>query len=365
MKKSSEVDFEIELETSLKSHPDFDQHEKVVFHNDANLQAIIAIHNTNLGPAAGGCRIYPYSSSQAALTDVLRLSRGMTYKSAMAGLPMGGGKSVIIADPLTDKNPRMLAAMGDFIDSFKGKYIAAEDSGSTVSDMMIMAKHTQYVSGFSDREQDAGDPSPVTALGVFYGIEEAVMHRYGRSLKGMRVAVQGVGNVGINLVRLLKEAKAKVIVADANPQRVAEVVRQFKVDCCSIDKILSTEVDVLAPCALGGAINPESVSGLQTAIIAGAANNQLANEEMGNELLKKGILYAPDYVINCGGIIDIYHQRKGIRDSEEITKQLQIIRENLSNILVESDRTNRTTNEVADDLARAKFQSKKIHNAAA
>lgn len=363
MKTSSEVDFDVQ--TNLESHPDFDQHEKVVVHKDDNLQAIIAIHNTNLGPAAGGCRIYPYASHADALTDVLRLSRGMTYKSAMAGLPMGGGKSVIIANPQTDKNPRMLSAMGDFIESLNGKYIAAEDSGSTVSDIKVMAKRTQYVSGFSERDNHGGDPSPVTALGVFYGIEEAVMHRYGRSLKGMRVAVQGVGNVGIHLVRLLKEAKAKIIVADINPQRVAEVVRQLKVACCSIDQILSTEVDVLAPCALGGAINSETISNIKATIIAGAANNQLANEQIGSELLKKGILYAPDYVINCGGIIDIYHQQQGIRDCEEITKQLQIVRENLRNILVESDRSNRATNIVADELARAKFQVKKIHNAAA
>ncbi|NKB34407.1 MAG: amino acid dehydrogenase [Pseudomonadales bacterium] len=349
----------------MSSHPDFDQHENVAVHNDDCLQAIIAIHNTNLGPAAGGCRIYPYGSTHAAIADVLRLSRGMTYKSAMAGLPYGGGKSVIIADPATDKSPRLLTAMGDFIESLQGKYIAAEDSGTTVEDIKLMAKRTRYVSGYSAKEKNGGDPSPVTALGVFYGIEEAVKHQHGKSLKGMKVAVQGVGNVGINLVRLLKEAKAKVIVADANAARVAEVVRQFKVACCSTEKILSTEVDVLAPCALGGAINSETIASLQANIVAGAANNQLQSDELGALLMEKGILYAPDYVINCGGIMDIYHQQQGIRDSAEIKRKLEIIRENLSAIFEESNRSNRATNIVADELAREKFQSGKVHHVAA
>lgn len=348
---------EIEVNAEITRHADFDEHEKVLVHQDENLHAIIAIHNTNLGPAAGGCRIYPYPNSEAALSDVLRLSRGMTYKSAMAGLPYGGGKSVIIADPATDKTPPLLMAMGEFIDSLEGAYIAAEDSGTTVEDVKIMAKRTKFVSGFASKEKHAGDPSPVTALGVFYGIEEAVKHRYGKSLKGMKVAVQGVGNVGIHLVRLLKEAKAKVIVADANAARVAEVVRQYKVACCSIEKIVSTEVDVFAPCALGNAINTQSVDGLKAGIVAGAANNQLESDELGSVLQEKGILYAPDYVINCGGIMDIHFQQQGIRGMREILSRLEIIRSNLNRIFTESDRSERATNLVADELARQKFQS--------
>ncbi|MDA1369363.1 MAG: amino acid dehydrogenase [Proteobacteria bacterium] len=351
-------DKKLSLETNtVNSHPEIDLHENVVIHDDRGLQAIIAVHNSNLGPATGGCRIYPYASIHDALTDVLRLSRGMTYKSAMAGLPLGGGKSVIIANPAEDKSRDLLLAMGDFIESFNGQYIAAEDSGTTVDDIKVMALRTRHVSGIFADEEFGGDPSPVTAYGVFLGIKEAVRYRLGTDLQGIRVAVQGVGNVGHHLVRLLRSAKARVIVADANSTRVGTVVKEFRVACCSPAAILSTEVDVIAPCALGSAINTSNLPQIKAKIIAGAANNQLEHAALGEELFQRGILYAPDYVINSGGIIDIHYQQQGVRDIDVINAHVQKISATLANIFMESDRQQRATNAIADEMGRARFMS--------
>lgn len=349
----------------VTSHPDFDRHERVIIHDNSGLRAIIAVHNSNLGPATGGCRIFPYSSMQDALTDVLRLSRGMTYKSAMAGLPLGGGKSVIIADPAVAKNKSLLLSMGSFIDSLQGQYVAAEDSGTTVADIRVMARRTSHVSGFLDDEQHEGDPSPVTARGVFLGIQEAVRHRFGTGLAGVRVAVQGVGNVGYHLVRLLQEAKARVIVADANSARLATTVKHLGVASCSPQEILTTDADVLAPCAMGSAINRGNLDDLKAGIVAGAANNQLENDELGQELFERGILYAPDYVINAGGVIDIYYQQRGIRDDARIQSHLALITENLTTIFAESTRQGLATNHIADELARRRFQGRKLDGVAA
>lgn len=336
-------------------HPDFDQHEQVVICQHDELHAIIAVHNSNLGPATGGCRIFPYASQHDALTDVLRLSRGMTYKSAMAGLPLGGGKSVIIANPAFDKSPQLLRAMGDFIESFHGSYVAAEDSGTTVQDMAVMGERTRYVSGCAAGEEFGGDPSPVTAYGVFTGIVEAVKFQHNADLRGVRVAIQGVGNVGFHLARLLTEAGAIVTVADANATRVMAAAAKLGVASCAPDDILALDVDVLAPCAMGAAINANTIGGIRASIIAGAANNQLHSESLGEQLRDRGILYAPDYVINAGGIIDIFCQQQGIRDPLHIESYLRIIPENLRQIFAISQRQQRPTNSIADELARSRF----------
>lgn len=340
---------------AVDSHPEFDHHERVIINDDIGLRAIIAVHNSTLGPATGGCRIFPYGSIEEALTDVLRLSRGMTYKSALAGLPLGGGKSVIIADPAKDKTAELMHAMGDFIDSFEGLYVAAEDSGTTVADMQLMAQRTPYVSGISSSERFGGDPSPVTARGVFLGIRAAVRHRLGRDLNGIRVAVQGTGNVGYHLIRLLHEAGAIIVAADSDASRVQRVVAEFGVTRCAPADILTSEVDVVAPCALGSAINNGNVDNIRAQVIAGGANNQLQFDALGDRLYQCGILYAPDYVINSGGIIDIHYQRQGMRDVDRINAHLDIITTNLEQIFLESEMRQCATNTVADEMARARF----------
>lgn len=343
------------IDQQIRSHPDYDQHEQVVICDTAPLHAIIAVHNSNLGPATGGCRIFPYATVHAALADVLRLSRGMTYKSAMAGLPLGGGKSVIIANPATDKSRDLLHAMGNFIDSLQGRYIAAEDSGTTVQDIAIMGERTRFVSGCAAGEEFGGDPSPVTAYGVYLGIVEAVRFVHHSDLQGIRVAIQGVGNVGLHLARLLVAAGARVTVADARTDRATAAAASLGVATCPVEEILQQPVEVLAPCALGGAINRDSINRIQAHIIAGAANNQLESGNMGVQLLERGILYAPDYVINAGGIIDIHYQQQGMRDQQRIREHLQIIPRNLGQIFAESKRLQMATDQIADALARECF----------
>jgi len=334
----------------LKSHPDFDQHESVVFSPGESLTAIIAIHSSKLGPAAGGCRMYPYASHEEALTDVLRLSRGMTYKSALAGIPFGGGKSVIVGDPRTVKTRQLLHEMGQFVDSLKGRYIAAEDSGTSVADISTMGERTRFISGVSGGRY-GGDPSPLTAYGVFIGIREAVRHRIQSDLPGIRVAIQGVGNVGYHLTNLLIYAGAKVTVADINRQNLERVSKIRGVNVVPADEILSEKVDVLAPCAMGGAINENSIYSIRAGIVAGAANNQLTSKEMADELLNRGILYAPDYVINAGGIIDVYHQNRGEHSGGIVNKHIERIGPTLHAIFSSSDSRCLSTNAVADEMA--------------
>ena len=342
--------------TEIETHPDFDGHEIVQYNDTENMQALIAVHNSNLGPAVGGCRMYPYATTADALTDVLRLSRGMTYKSALAGLPLGGRKAVIIADPHRQKTRDMLLAMGDFIDSLGGRYITAEDSVTGVKDIAVMGERTRYVSGVNPDDKYGGDPSPVTAYGVFVGIREAVNYRCHSDLKGVRVAIQGVGNVGFYLARLLKDAGAVVVAADVNSANL-ERVRDLGVSTVAVDEILGAEVDVLAPCAMGGAINGDTVDKIRAGIVAGAANNQLQTSEMGGELLDRGILYAPDYVINAGGIIDVFYQRQAIKIVEASNQHVERIGETLRSIFQQSDVRRAPTSVVADEMAEAIFKS--------
>ena len=341
---------------------DFADHEQVVFVSDdkSGLKAIIAVHNSNLGPALGGCRMWPYATEEEAVRDVLRLSRGMTYKSAMANLKLGGGKSVIIGNPRTHKTPELLAAFARALEQLNGRYIAAEDSGTSVADMKYMTQFTQHVAGIHDKPSDAGtrsgDPSPATAYGTFIGIKAAVKERLGRdSLDGLRVAVQGVGNVGFDLARQLKEAGAQLWVTDIHREPLVQAGKELGATVVAPDEIFGLDVDVFAPCALGAILNDSTIPQLKASIVAGAANNQLAEARHGVELMKRGILYAPDYVINAGGIIDVYHERIGF-DRAALLKHIEGIHDNLMEVFERARKEERPTGEVADAIAEERFQ---------
>jgi leucine dehydrogenase len=350
---------------SVYAHKEFDDHQKIAFFNDmqSGLRAIIAVHNTNLGPALGGCRMWPYGSEDEALNDVLRLSRGMTYKSAIANLKLGGGKAVIIGDPRTEKNDALLYAMGDFIEGLGGRYITAEDSGTSVRDILKMGERTNYVSGVDNASDHGGDPSPSTAYGVFVSLREAVTYKLGRSnLKGLKVAIQGLGNVGYRLAEYLHEAGALLYVTDIVQASVDRAVRELGATAVTGDEIFGLDVDVFAPCALGAAINDKTIGQLKAGIIAGAANNQLATVDHGHQLHKKGILYTPDYVVNAGGIIDVYYQRKMSEPgysaqnyASDLATKVEEIGDTLKEIFERSAAENIPTFMVADRVAEERF----------
>lgn len=346
---------------SIFEHPEFDQHEQVkfCFDPDTGLKAIIAVHNTNLGASLGGCRMWPYSSSEEALTDVLRLSKGMTYKAALANLPQGGGKSVIIGCPRQDKTAEMMQSMGRFIESLGGSYIGAEDSGMTVEDIHEMAKFTPYVSGINGKfdylgNPSDGNPAPSTAYGVFMGIKSSVKHALGADLKGVRVAIQGVGHVGIRLAEHLHREGAELIVSDIFADNLKLAEERFDALVVAPDEIIAQEVDVFAPCALGAALNEQSINCLKAKVVAGAANNQLATEDIGNKLVDMDVLYAPDYVINAGGIIGIYHQEIE-SNSDSMRSHLEGIGETLLQIYQQAKSSGEATNSVANTMAEQKF----------
>lgn len=352
--------FAIGNSMSVFSHPEFDAHEHVAFAYDraSGLRAIIAVHNTRLGRALGGCRMWPYASDDEALTDVLRLSRGMTYKAALAGLPQGGGKSVIIGDPRHQKTPALMQAMGRFVDSFGGTYVVAEDSGTGVEDMRLMAAVTRHVGGLNDDVGGGhnGDPSPSTALGVFIGIRAAVRFALEReALPGLRVAIQGVGNVGYRLARLLHEAGARLWVSDLHPPAVERCVAEFGATAVSSSAIHEQDVDVFSPCALGAILNERTIPQIRARIVAGAANNQLDKPQHDHLLAQRGILYCPDYVINAGGVIDIYYQGPSY-DPAAVEAHLQRIDSTLSEIFRRARDSGRPTGEVADRMAEEIFR---------
>ena len=348
---------------SVFSHNDFADHEQVVFCCDpsAGLKAIIAIHNTNRGPALGGCRMWPYKSDDEALQDVLRLSRGMTYKSAIANLNLGGGKSVIIGNPRTDKTEALLRAMGQFLEGLGGRYIVAEDAGTHVEDIKIMGQETQYVVGVLDKATGeggmrSGDPSPATAYGVLVALKAAVKYRLGRDdLKGLKIAIQGVGNVGYRLAKYLKEAGAQVWVADIYDDQVRRAVHELGVTPVSVDQIFGLDVDVFAPCALGSALNDDTLPQLRAKVVAGSANNQLAEERHDKELMTRGILYAPDYVINAGGLIDVSYERFGY-DRDKLVKHIEGIYDTLMEIFERARSEQLPTGMVADHIAEERFR---------
>jgi leucine dehydrogenase len=290
-------------------------HEEVLFCNDnaTGLKAIIAIHNTVLGPSLGGCRIWKYNNEQEALTDVLRLSRGMTYKASVAGLNLGGGKSVIIGDAKTIKNEALMRRFGRFVDDLAGKYITAEDVGSNSKDMEYIHMETNHVTGIPESMGGSGDPSPVTAYGTLLGMKAAAKEKWGNdSLKGKKVGVQGIGNVGIHLVEHLAKEGAQLFICDINEERLKEAAKQYKATVVGLNEIYDQDMDIYAPCALGATVNSETIDRLKCSIIAGSANNQLADEKVhGEMLMKKGVIYAPDFVINAGGLINVYSELGG------------------------------------------------------
>jgi len=350
---------------SVFTHREFDNHQQIAFFNDkkTGLKSIIAVHNTNLGPALGGCRMWPYGTEDEALTDVLRLSKGMTYKSALANLKLGGGKAVIIGDPRTEKSEDLLYAMGDFIEGLGGRYITAEDSGTSVADILKMGQRTGYVSGVDKASDHGGDPSPSTAYGVFVSLREAVAYKLKRTnLEGLKVAIQGLGNVGYRLAEYLHKAGAELYVTDIVQANVDRAVKELNAIAVAGDKIFSLDVDVFAPCALGAAINDQSIEQLKVSIVAGAANNQLATPIHGQILHDRGVLYAPDYVVNAGGIIDVYYQRKMLSAdysaanySTDLSTKVEGIGTTLREIFVRSDAENTPTFVIADRVAEERF----------
>lgn len=291
------------------------EHEQVVFCQDAatGLKAIIGIHNTTLGPALGGTRMWHYTSHDAAIEDVLRLSRGMTFKSAIAGLNLGGGKAVIIGDSRTQKNEALLRRFGKFVDSLGGKYITAEDVGMGTKDMEYIHMETDHVTGLPEYLGGSGDPSPVTAYGVYMGIKASAKYLWGNdSLNGKTVAVQGAGHVGQYLIGHLVKEGAKVLVADIFEDRLKDCTSKYKVEVVDPESIYDQNMDIYAPCALGATLNDDTLERLKCSIVAGGANNQLKNEkEHGMKVIEKGIVYAPDFLINSGGIINVYGEIAG------------------------------------------------------
>ena len=319
---------------SVFEHINGDGYEQIVYCSDdqSGLRAIIAIHSTALGPALGGTRFYPYDNEEAALIDVLRLAKGMTYKAAAAGLDLGGGKAVIIGDPRRDKNEELLRAYGRYVEALAGRYITAEDVGTALEDMDVVRRETRWVTGCSHTYGGSGDPSPVTAYGVLHGMKASALEVFGDpSLEGRTVALQGVGKVGHALCGYLVEAGAKVVIGDIDVDNLARAVSDFGVETAPLDKIHALEVDIFAPCALGGVINDDTISELRCKIIGGSANNQLARDEHGEKLRDLGILYAPDFVINAGGLINVedelrgYDRARAMHRVEGIYKQLQLI----------------------------------------
>lgn len=335
-------------------------HEQVIFcqNKEVGLKAIIAIHNTTLGPALGGTRMWAYSSEDQALNDVLRLSRGMTYKAAISGLKLGGGKAVIIGDPKKDKRPGYFEAYGRFVHTLMGRYITAEDVGTSVADMEAVLTQTPHVVGTKQSHGGSGDPSPFTAKGVFLGLKACAKKAYGTdNLSGKKVAVQGIGNVGYNLVKLLVADGAKVSVADIDRERVDMVCKEFGATAVGDDKILSMDCDIFAPCALGGVINDQSIPNFRCQVIAGGANNQLARREHAEGLKKRGILYAPDYVINAGGLINVSLEATGGYNEQTSLKMIDQIYPNMMKLIEIAEQKNITTAEAADvwveDLLKA------------
>ncbi len=347
-------------------------HEQVVFCHEpaAGLKAIIAIHDTTLGPSLGGCRFYPYPNEEQALGDVLRLSRAMTYKASLAGLNLGGGKSVIIGNPETDKNETLFRAFGRFVDGLGGRYITAEDVNTSVQDLEWIRRETQYATGLPEAQGSSGDPSPVTAYGVLVGIKAALMTQLNTdNLKGIKVAVQGVGHVGRNLCHLLHEAGAELFISDVNQAAADRVVAELGAGLVDHREIHAMAVDVLAPCAMGGALNEVTIPQIKAPIIAGAANNQLARPKADGEALhKRGILYAPDYAVNAGGLINLAVELEGY-DRERALAKVEGIYDTLMKIFRMSAEEERPTHQVADGLAEERIrraaESKSSHPATA
>jgi len=348
--------------TAFWTSPDFDEHERVELVHDraSGLTAIIAIHSSHLGPGAGGTRFWHYPDPEMAMRDALRLSRGMSYKNAMAGLPMGGGKAVILANVARDKTPAMMAAFGDAIEALGGAYVTAEDAGMTEADMAAIAARTSHVTGLPAEGVGGkgGDPGPHTARGVFLGVQEAVRVGLSReSLAGVHVAVQGTGSVGGGLARLLAAAGVRLTLADIDEARAAGLAVELGGVAVPADAIMDIECDVFSPCALGAILDDESIPRLRAPVVAGGANNQLARAEHGNMLMARGILYAPDYVINAGGIIAVTHEYLARRagttlDLAKTHAAVDVIPGRLAEIWATAQAEGRAPSRVADSMAQ-------------
>ena len=332
-------------------------HEQVSFFHDeeTGLKAIIGIHSTVLGPALGGCRMWKYADDQEALRDVLRLSRGMTYKAAVAGLNLGGGKAVVVADSRTDKNEALLKSFGRAVDAVGGRYITAEDVGMTVADIDTIRTVTRHAVGGSN-EGGSGDPSDMTALGVFQGIKAALkVSGQGEKLEGVKVAIQGVGNVGYHLCSYLSAAGAKLIITDIYPNQVKKVEQEFGAEVVAPDQIYSVDCDIYAPCALGAILNSRTIPQLKCSIVAGSANNQLEKDEDGFTLFSKGITYAPDYAINSGGLINVAAELDGYNKEKVLNKVSQIYT-TIESILEHSKKEHVPPHQAADALAEKRLK---------
>jgi leucine dehydrogenase len=333
------------------------EHEQVAFWSDkvARLRSIIAIHDTTLGPAIGGVRMFPYKSENEALKDVLLLSKSMTYKAAAAGINLGGGQGVIIGDPNKDKNELTLRSFGRFVESLNGRYVTAEDVGTTVEDMEIVKYETKWVTGLSKALGGGGDPGPVTAIGIVHGLLSCVEKVFGKkSLDGVSVAIQGLGNVGFNLAELLFKEKCRLFVADIDPQKALEVQKRFDAQIIAPEKIYDVEADVFSPNALGGIISDRTIDRLKVKIVAGAANNQLEDDRHGDILHTKKILYAPDFVIGAGGLINVVNELQGYRRDKAI-QQAKGIYDHLSRVLDRSEKENIPTYKAANLLAEERI----------
>ncbi len=336
--------------------PDFDAHEEIHFVTDerCGLKAIIAIHSTHLGPAAGGARFWHYARDEEALVDALRLSRGMSYKNAMAGLPLGGGKSVILADANRTKTPEMLHMFGKAIDHLCGRYITAEDVGMSVADMIEIRRNTPFVAGLPVEDDEVGgDPGPHTSLGVFLGIKAAVRRALGKdSVSGLHIALQGAGSVATGVALHAANEGARISIADVHEDKAQKLADACGGKVVGADEVLSLEADVLSPCALGAILTEESISTLNVPIVAGGANNQLATAEDGKRLQARGILYAPDYVINAGGIINVCIEYLRSGDASVVREKIEGIPQRLEQIWAESAESGRDPASVADAMAQ-------------
>lgn len=333
-------------------------YEQVVFCHDktSGLKAIIAIHNTTLGPALGGTRMWNYEKEEDAILDVLRLSRGMTYKAAAAGLNLGGGKAVIIGDSKKDKSEELWRAFGRFVQSLNGRYITAEDVGTSVQDMDFVNLETDYVTGVSKAKGSSGDPSPKTALGVFRGLLAAANEVWGSDdITGKVVTVQGVGHVGYYLCKHLHEAGAKLVITDIDKDAINKVVNDFGAEVVEPDAIYDVQCDIYAPCALGATVNDNTINRLKCKVIAGAANNVLAEERHGDMLQEKGIIYAPDYVINAGGLMNVADELNGYNEERAIEKVMTIY-DNIAKVIEISKRDNIPTYKAADRMAEERIE---------
>jgi leucine dehydrogenase len=338
-------------------------HELVRWTRDdaSGLRAVVAIHSTRRGPAFGGCRMWHYADEAAARHDALRLSEGMSLKNALADLPFGGGKAVIMAPPQALQRRLAFSAFGRFVDSLEGRYITAEDVGVTTDDMRIVREHTPYVSGLPRPGAYGGDPSPMTALGVYVGIREAVRRHLRRAtLAGTTVAVQGLGAVGSALCELLAADGCKLVVADINPARVEQMRRRFGAQPAGVDEIPRVQADVFAPCALGAVLDRTSIPALQVAIVAGAANNQLATAADGDQLHARGILYLPDFLINAGGIISVAREYLGNAQKEAVQSEVLRIGQRVAELLERAEGKALSTAQIAEQWARSKINAEAV-----